>query len=829
MHADFQSEIQSLEAVPLASQNNLIGDIKHHSGIQNIDEEPNLHHFKIYLSEFFDTIKPSKLEQESADVASISRYIFGALLSSVRDVGTNVYEMRPKEENVPSETTFLIRLNVKDSINELLHQERNLILNVNEHLNTKDVFDDRSELTENANTLLVHFAQNLEKSSFDPMSGYLERSVNIHQAQFSTFKEKYTLQRIKKGMGKNGDDKSRTVNYLENMDDDTISDQSVSFGGSFRESDSNMHYKSEPNDHSLPLEGVAQMIKLTTESNKQNDIANFYFVDDFQFANNRERRFAKKSDYLEACNGNRLKRIMLDICGKTNDNQETEQLEPEVVHVTLEKKVILEELSAISNHAMMGFMVRDLILDIYHENKPAIFKDSSFLLATIFSPQIAHFLSKKASVMLANEFKMTGYLTKGLAFGVSRAVSLYVLYDFIDNTIQYIGNNSDQSAKTAMEIDGAFLAIDTIVGVINGLEFLGVITGAFAIAGPISGIIAVGLVLALNLYDLHNRIKNIGKIVHLSFNDRMEERLRGFFHMDPAQNVEELMNEAIANEQLKTHAMNFLTKQHTYDTFFTKSATIVNGTLRMESDATINVQNEEQFFVSRASPKSTENFTTICKLGEESIELRKWKFWLDGVVNFFKPSSQDDHILHWGYVCRHSFGVKVSSNSQTLAAYFDMGDGDDVVKGFVNASNSFRLGKGRKLISGGDRDDIFTLDNLNITGMLHGGSGMDTLHISSREWSPNILLFDNRFLSNEFEVRDVEIILGRPGVPDNILYLCTFRMVRLYGGDQSNADHIKIPDNDCIHDMVIYLDGQTGVHNSANTGHFVYAIIVTLQ
>uniref|UniRef100_A0A915HPP8 Uncharacterized protein n=1 Tax=Romanomermis culicivorax TaxID=13658 RepID=A0A915HPP8_ROMCU len=83
--------------------------------------------------------------------------------------------------------------------------------------------------------------------------------------------------------------------------------------------------------------------------------------------------------------------------------------------------------------------------------------------------------------MIANEFKVTGYFTKGLAYGVGKAISLYVLYDFVDNTIKYAENKSDESAKTSMEIDGAFLAIDAIVGVIELLEYFEIVVGASAV------------------------------------------------------------------------------------------------------------------------------------------------------------------------------------------------------------------------------------------------------------------------------------------------------------------------------------------------------------
>uniref|UniRef100_A0A915KCH6 Uncharacterized protein n=1 Tax=Romanomermis culicivorax TaxID=13658 RepID=A0A915KCH6_ROMCU len=342
-------------------------------------------------------------------------------------------------------------------------------------------------------------------------------------------------------------------------------------------------------------------------------------------SNSPERRLATKSDYLEMCNSNRVKCITADICEKLDDKK-TEQSEVrEEIHITPEKRAVLEDLSAISNHMMLGFMMRDLISDYYHGNKAAMVIDSSFLLTAIFSPLIVNSLSKRAAIMIANKFKISGYLTKGLAYGVSRAISLYVLYDFIDNTIKYIGNKSDESAKTSMEINGAFLAIDVIVDVIGILEVYGIIAGASAVAGPIGGIIAVGLVVGLNFHASHKRLQQIEKIVHLSSRDKQEEALRGFFRMDPAANVQELMNEAIANEHLKKHAMTFLANQNTYDRYFTKSGTIVDGTLQLESDATIDVQTEEQFFVSRTSPKSlNKNFTIICKLRQELKELHNY-------------------------------------------------------------------------------------------------------------------------------------------------------------------------------------------------------------
>uniref|UniRef100_A0A915KEE7 Uncharacterized protein n=1 Tax=Romanomermis culicivorax TaxID=13658 RepID=A0A915KEE7_ROMCU len=154
-------------------------------------EYPERGRSRIQLTKIYNLPPFMKKEQETADLASVSRHFFGALISSDHQNEIDVYEMQHKEGKTPSETTFLIRSNVKDSENDQLHHERNLILNFNEHLDASDVFDERSEPIENPDTLLVHFTQNLEKSPIDPRFGYLKRStleaIQMTKVKLTTF------------------------------------------------------------------------------------------------------------------------------------------------------------------------------------------------------------------------------------------------------------------------------------------------------------------------------------------------------------------------------------------------------------------------------------------------------------------------------------------------------------------------------------------------------------------------------------------------------------------------------------------------------------------
>uniref|UniRef100_A0A915I6W7 Uncharacterized protein n=1 Tax=Romanomermis culicivorax TaxID=13658 RepID=A0A915I6W7_ROMCU len=94
----------------------------------------------------------------------------------------------------------------------------------------------------------------------------------------------------------------------------------------------------------------------------------------------------------------------------------------------------------------------------------------------------------------------------------------------------------------------------------------------------------------------------------------------------------------------------------------------------------------------------------------------------------------------FGYICHNSFGLRLKNNTSSKAAFFDLGDGNDVISGFTDKPNSFHLGSGRKNINGSDKNDIFILKDVNITGILDGLAGRDIVDISGIDSNASLAL-----------------------------------------------------------------------------------------
>uniref|UniRef100_A0A915I4N7 Uncharacterized protein n=1 Tax=Romanomermis culicivorax TaxID=13658 RepID=A0A915I4N7_ROMCU len=256
-----------------------------------------------------------------------------------------------------------------------------------------------------------------------------------------------------------------------------------------------------------------------------------------------------------------------------------------------QKLEVLNDLSVICHHAGKLLILRDLYSDASHGHTLLAMRDLGFLAIMAYSPRLTPFLMEKGALQLANGAKISGYAMKALGFGLSKAISLYVLSDLIYNTVKYAQNTNDTDAELGMIVDGAFLTIDFLVLGIEAAEAAGYITGVAAIAGPVGMIIGTALIVGLNFYGAMVKVNHIEKIVPLNFGEVIEEYARAFFYQDIESNIEELISEEQANEHLKLRATNYLRNQYQFDTFITKSGFVnEKSRIQMRADAVIDLR-----------------------------------------------------------------------------------------------------------------------------------------------------------------------------------------------------------------------------------------------
>ncbi|CAG7689979.1 unnamed protein product, partial [Allacma fusca] len=145
--------------------------------------------------------------------------------------------------------------------------------------------------------------------------------------------------------------------------------------------------------------------------------------------------------------------------------------------------------------------------------------------------------------------------------------------------------------------------------------------------------------------------------------------------------------------------------------------------------------------------------------------------------------------------------------------------------------------KGPGMISGGDKDDIFSL----VSGegsQLSGMAGKDTIQISPSYYSNKKLIVD--FLENTiidqgsskilWRLEGFENFVGREKLPERILMSCSTNQVVGLQGTRYDYDEIIFPRTGCLHyenkdrPFAVIVDKFTKIENFSPKGNFMYKI-----
>uniref|UniRef100_A0A915IUB6 Uncharacterized protein n=1 Tax=Romanomermis culicivorax TaxID=13658 RepID=A0A915IUB6_ROMCU len=186
----------------------------------------------------------------------------------------------------------------------------------------------------------------------------------------------------------------------------------------------------------------------------------------------------------------------------------------------------------------------------------------------------------------------------------------------------------------------------------------------------------------------------------------------------------------------------------------------------------------------------------------------------------------DGQIRGHSYMCHNSFGLQLKNSTPGKAAYFDLGDGHDMISGFIDKSNLFHLGNGRKYIKGGEGNDIFFLEGAHATGYLNGSSGEDTVDMSGMNTPEFVLLSSGNDVvySNGLNLIDIETVVGRFNIHETVICGCSLRTVRTLGGRRDEPDLIVAKDHDCNYETTLYLDDNTNVSINQVQGNFKHVV-----
>jgi len=156
-------------------------------------------------------------------------------------------------------------------------------------------------------------------------------------------------------------------------------------------------------------------------------------------------------------------------------------------------------------------------------------------------------------------------------------------------------------------------------------------------------------------------------------------------------------------------------------------------------------------------------------------------------------------------------------------AFFDLRDGQDIVKAFHTEINIFLIDNGFKIFEGGACDDLFIFTGDNIQGILDGGAGKDTLDLSL--FAPECLIIKLTSTRMEYcgravNVRQIERFIFRDNQQDILIAGCTTQTVKTGNGSSYNT--IRFPEKTCRYNVKLIVRGSIFVENNALIGDFVY-------
>uniref|UniRef100_A0A915HIF2 Uncharacterized protein n=1 Tax=Romanomermis culicivorax TaxID=13658 RepID=A0A915HIF2_ROMCU len=496
--------------------------------------------------------------------------------------------------------------------------------------------------------------------------------------------------------------------------------------------------------------------------------------------------------------------------------------------------------------------MRDFISDLIRQDTVAAVQDGTFFVGSIFSHKLASTAETYGATLIKQDRLLLGTSLRSAAPVLRRLTSAYVLSHLISSIEKYSSNKNDTASLVNIGVDSAFLAIDTAETSIEVMELLGVqaVEGLSAITGPIGMAVGAVLILGSNMYETVKKMEAINKEISLSSNQEITETLRAFFHVNPSEEVQNEMDEYEANELIATQIKAQLNNQREFKYYITSSGRIKSGKLQMMNDTIIDLQGKVTFVKSKANPKNVEIF---CPLSVSLNEHKKgiheeksfWKklgsfftdlYWdvktmVDVAMNNFKSVALDvaqinSEDLGNGYVCHNAFGI-MNQDAKSESAFYQLGSGYDRVHGLLNSVNVFNISNGQKVVYGGNADDTFILFGKNISGLLDGTGGVDTLDLSKFNLISELHMVDTRVTcgSSSFIAMNINSMVGRQNIKDVIDCSCDLTAVDSRGGqDSSGSDILSFKNMTCSYNITVILSSYTELYTDKISGIFRHIV-----
>uniref|UniRef100_A0A915I1C0 Uncharacterized protein n=1 Tax=Romanomermis culicivorax TaxID=13658 RepID=A0A915I1C0_ROMCU len=458
------------------------------------------------------------------------------------------------------------------------------------------------------------------------------------------------------------------------------------------------------------------------------------------------------------------------------------------------KNLHMAKLSKITHGIQSGFLVRDIIADLLDKDYKSLALTSGLLAAS----GVTAYLGGKMGVA---------------AIGSCMTNIPFMAYNAIDAYHSF--QNRDQFQ---MYTDLAMIGLDSLC-LADGLLFG--LTGV-PIVGEISFALSTILLISMNIYSSFKLVDALNNQLELSPLEKFQEGIRAFLHMKPEPLIDHLIKGKKADQLIVDQSLSSSQLSENFKYYITAAAIDLdqNGKLIYESDNFIDLRfTIHRRRKSRMMPNQISRANYFCVMDATKDEISIWN-------TFISPIFSKIHKFQ-DYYCRNAFGIQFNQNQQ-LSALYDLFDGDDLVYGFKNVSNFFRLGPGNKKISGGNLDDVFFINsNFPVKGVFVGFSGRNSIDLTKYGIDSRIYVSKNAFQTvsgEKIRFYNISDFIGRKMQPETINISCEFKSVDSKGGDKISMDEIYILKNKCNYDLNIHIHENTLVKSLAIRGNINFIV-----
>lgn len=455
-----------------------------------------------------------------------------------------------------------------------------------------------------------------------------------------------------------------------------------------------------------------------------------------------------------------------------------------------------------------GFFAKNILADLMNGDIKDVAVNVGFLATDQILFKIAKISELKGAAFATSGKFVLGNSFKAASPFIKRLGSALVIYDLVEQTKAL--ESGDKDAIIRIVGDGIILGADAVEIGLGILEVVGVI----ASTGPLAPIVAtIGAVVFIGteVYFAVKHVEDLDKVLHLTLEEKISEGLNSIFQ-SPSEYLEELKEIKSANNLLAKQGLEFLQKQENIKRFIFASARLNYQTNRIELSDNIRIAPDQRSNIrwDRSGPDTPSGGSIFCSpQGDDESQIA--------------PSGTT-------HKCIDAIGVADLKSKPHENVLFNLSNAYSIIEGFPDLTNIFLAGNGFKNMTGGNKDDLFSLrgDDEKSLAVIDGMSGEDTLDISDIKMNGPIEIdFERGRIEAPFDVvfKNVNKFLGRKRLKEVMMPDCETRYINGQGGLQLRSDNIVIGSRKhCHYNLTMQLSTYTVVRNSAFRGDFTYII-----